>query len=370
MHGICDLAAVGAAELLAESCGSCGTYLYALAAGDALGRVHMCAISAAGHVGRVEELGCAQAVAAARGAVADADDPVRTVQVGDLMDIALALGALQDLHDLLFGHIFGIFAARDQELGDIADTDAHMSFNVADAFSADALCLAAGADHGAEGVILVEPMGEMFHTDRGRRGVNGLLYGNDVHADPGASGRHELGRQFQRLLGRQIEHSGNFRVFVGQCLVLNHVLAGSHDPLGHQILNVVVLIVAVLFQNTDPQQVIDDLLRFLLADAVAPGQLRCGETYAALLETEKEHDLTLCQKTVQDPEIHVVFVHAAGKLARDVVGDHPGQLHDQLFLDGIITAMILEGIVSFVSVYSRVNFFGHILTSLTGFTDS
>ena len=245
-----------------------------------------------------------------------------------------------------------------------------MSLNVADALSADALCLAAGADHGAEGVIFVEPVGEMFHTDGSRRGINGLFYGDDVHADPGASGRNELRGQFQRFLRSQIEHGGNFRILVGQRLVLDHVLAGPHDPFGHQILNVVVLIVAVLFQNTDPQKAVDDLLRFFLTDAVARSQLRGGETYTALLETEKEHDLTLSQKAVQDPEIHVVFVHAAGKFARDVVGDHPGQLHDQLFLDGIITVMIFEGIVSLVDMYSGVNFFGHILTSLTGFTDS
>ena len=94
MHGIFDLAAIGAAKFLAQFRGTGRTYLHALTAGDALGRVHVCAISAAGHIGRVEELGRAQAVAAARGAVADADDPVRTVQIGDLMDIALALGAL------------------------------------------------------------------------------------------------------------------------------------------------------------------------------------------------------------------------------------------------------------------------------------
>ena len=66
MHGIDHFAAICLAELLAQSRRAGGTYFHALAAGDAFGRVHMGAVCAAGHIGRIEELGCAQAVAAAR----------------------------------------------------------------------------------------------------------------------------------------------------------------------------------------------------------------------------------------------------------------------------------------------------------------
>ena len=66
VHGVFHLAAVRLAELLAEFCRAGGTYFHALAAGDALGRIHMGAICAAGHIGRIEELGGAQAIAAAR----------------------------------------------------------------------------------------------------------------------------------------------------------------------------------------------------------------------------------------------------------------------------------------------------------------
>ena len=80
------------------------------------------------------------------------------------MDIALALGAFQDLLDLLAGDILGVLAAGHKELRDIADADAHMAFDVADALAADALSLPACADHGAESIILVEPVGEMLHA--------------------------------------------------------------------------------------------------------------------------------------------------------------------------------------------------------------
>ena len=66
MHRVDNLAAVSLAELLAQLRCSCGTYFHALAACDTFGRVHMGAVCAAGHIGRIEELGCAQAVAAAR----------------------------------------------------------------------------------------------------------------------------------------------------------------------------------------------------------------------------------------------------------------------------------------------------------------
>ena len=66
VHRVNYLAAICLAELLAQSRRAGGTYFHTFAAGDALGCVNMGAVCAAGHIGRVEELGSAQAVAAAR----------------------------------------------------------------------------------------------------------------------------------------------------------------------------------------------------------------------------------------------------------------------------------------------------------------
>ena len=104
---------------------------------------------------------------------------------------------------------------------------------------------------------------------------------------------------------------------------------------------------------------IDDLLRLLLADVIAGRQLGGGKPHAALFKTEQESDLALGQKAVQDPEIHMVLMHPAGKFSGDVVRDHAGQLHHHLLLDGIITVVVLYGIVLFIDMNSRVYFFGH-----------
>ena len=120
-----------------------------------------------------------------------------------------------------------------------------------------------------------------------------------------------------------------------------------------------IFVVPVLLQNTDPQQVVDDLLRFLLADVIAFCKLSCSKTYTALFKAEHKGHFALGKKTVKDPEVHVVLVHGAGKLSGNVVGDHPGELHHHLFFDGIVAVMVLYGIVSFIDMYSRVYLFGH-----------
>ena len=249
------------------------------------------------------------------------------------MDITLALGALQDLLHLFAGDVFGVLAGSDEKLRYIAYADAHVALDIAYAFAADALSFAASAYHCTERVIFVEPVGEVLHADGGGRSVDGLFHRNDVHADPRASGRHELSSQFQRLLGSEVEHGRHFRMQVRERLVLDHIFAGTNDPFGHTVLDVMIFVVPVLLQNTDPQQVVDDLLRFLLADVIAFCKLSCSKTY--------------------------ILVHGAGKLTRNVVGDHPGELHHHLFLDGIVAVMVLYGIVSFIDMYSRVYLFGH-----------
>ena len=227
----------------------------------------MGAVGAAAHVGRIEQLGRAQAVAAAGRAVADADDAVRAVQIRDLVHVALALRALDDLHGLFPCDVVRVLAGFHEEFRDVAHADAHVAFDVAHAFAADALGLAARADHGAERVVFLQPVGQMFHGDGLRRAVDRLFHRDDVHADACAAGRDELRRQLQGLLGRQVEHRGDFRAFVGQGGVLHHVFAGTHDPLGDAVLDMMIRVVAVLLEDADPQQVVDDLLRFFFAHA-------------------------------------------------------------------------------------------------------
>ena len=352
--------AVGLAELLAQLGGAGGADLHALAAGHALFLVHVGPIGGPGHVGGVEELAGAKAVAAAGGAVADAHDAVGAVQVGDLVDVALALRPLDDLHGLLPGDVVGVLAGLHQELRDVAHADAHVALDVAHALAPDALGLAAGADHGAEGVVLLKPVGEMLHADALAGRVDGLLHGDHVHADAGPAGGHQLGRHFEGLLGGQVEHGGHLGMLVGQRLMLHHVFAGAHHPLGDAVLDVLVRIVPVLLHDADPDQMVDDLLGGLFGDAVLFGQPFGGPAHPALLEAQHEPDLVLGEEPIQDPEIHMVFLHAAGELPGDVVRDHEGQLLHQLGLLRVAAMVAVHGIVPLVHVDAGVHFFYHV----------
>ncbi len=91
------------AQLLAELCGARGADLDALAAGHALFLIDVRDVGAAGHVGSIEKLGGAQSVADAGCAVADGEYLILAVDIGYLVDIALILGALEYLHDLIIG---------------------------------------------------------------------------------------------------------------------------------------------------------------------------------------------------------------------------------------------------------------------------
>ena len=118
-------------------------------------------------------------------------------------------------------------------------------------------------------------------------------------------------------------------------------------------------VVAVLFNDADPDQMVNDLLGFFFAHGVALGQLFCGQTDAALLERKHEFDFFLGQKAIKDPEIHVVFLHFARQLARNGVCDEYGKLFDELCLFRVVAMMGVHRIVTFVDVDVGVDFFYH-----------
>ncbi len=180
-----------------------------------------------------------------------------------------------------------------------------------------------------------------------------------MHADARASRRHQLRRELQRLLRREVEHRCDFRVLIRERLVLDHVLAGSHDPFRDQVLDVPVLVVPVLLQDTDPQQVVDDLLGLPDREIVALRQFFRCETNAALLKAQHKADFLLGEHPVKDPEIHVVFLHASRQLARNIVRDHDRQLLHQLGLLRVLTVVPVHGIVQTVHVDHRVDFLYH-----------
>ena len=197
-----------AAELLAELGGTGRAHLNAATAGHALVLLDLGDIGRARQVGRVEQLRGAQGVAHVDVAVADGEDLVLAVDVGDLVHKAVVLGLAQDVVDLLAGHVMTA-VSLDHVVGHIAHGDAPVGGVVGAALTHHATARAAAA--GASGIltlVFVEPMLDMLNRHRGARGVNGLLDRNDVHADTGASGRHHRRSLGQRALGCLLKKLG------------------------------------------------------------------------------------------------------------------------------------------------------------------
>ena len=91
-----DFAAVFLAKLLPEADGAGGAIFHAAAAGDAVLRIDFGDVGGTGEVRGVEELGGAEGVADLRVAVADGDDLVFAVVIGNLMHVPVLFGFAAD----------------------------------------------------------------------------------------------------------------------------------------------------------------------------------------------------------------------------------------------------------------------------------
>ncbi len=149
--------------------------------------------------------------------------------------------------------------------------------------------------------------------------------------------------------------------------VFHHVLAGADDPLRDPVLDVLVRVVAVLLEDADPEQVVDDLLRLFLAHVISLREFLRRQAEAPLPEAEHEADFFLRKEPVEDPEIHVVFLHPARKLARYVIRDHDGELFHELRLLRIVLVMTRDRVVPLVHVDHRIHFFYHVFSPVRSF---
>ena len=256
--GILDGAVLGA-QLLAELGGACRTYLYALAAGDALFLVDMCAVCGGGHIGSIKKLRGAQGKAGAQSAVADGEDLILAVDIGYLVDIAVFLGALEDAHRLFIGDVAALAG-----LGAVScegtDCYAALLLQLAAALAHEAHRVSAGAVADAElTLVLLEPMGDMLDIDRLVGRGNGPLDGDDVHAYAVASGRHHRGNMGQGQIRHALEEFSDLRILLDLLQVHVHELRRSGNEDGQNILAAAVGGIVVILQNALERQVIHDL---------------------------------------------------------------------------------------------------------------
>ena len=279
-------ASLFATELLAQFGGAGRTHLNAATAGHALVLLDLGDIGRARQVGRVEQLRGAQGVAHVDVAVADGEDLVLAVDIGDLVHKAVVLGLAQNVVDLLARHIVAA-VGLDHVVGHIAHGDAPVGGVVGAALAHHATARAAAA--GAGGIftlVFVEPMLDMLNRHRGARGINGLLDRNDMHADAGASGRHHRRGLGQRPLGRLLKELGIDRMLLE--LTHTHIeeLGGTRYQHGQHPLLDALGIFPVVLEQTRVAHVVEHLLDLGLGHAGELGHLgqRIGTAHLHLAE--------------------------------------------------------------------------------------
>ncbi len=328
---ILHLGAVLPAKLLTELGCTDRTDLHALAAGNALLLLHVCAVRRAGEVRRVVQLGGTQGIADTGRTVADRDDLILTVNIGHLMHEAVALCALQNLQHLVVGNITP-GPSRDTEFRHVSDTDAVLARCLAVALAAHFLLPAAGAQSDGIFVVLVQPMGNMLDADGFALGLNGLLHRNDVHADAGAAQRNHGSHPLQRHLRHQVEEGCQVRMLLRQRLLHHHELGRAGNKDRHIVLALPVFILAVHLDHADPDQMVDHPLCLFHAHAVHLGQRLNAVRHARLFETQHEPCFFLRQHLIQCPVLRIVGLQRMPELHRIAVRNHLAEALDQCFL--------------------------------------
>jgi len=313
---------LGRAELLAELERVAGAGLHALAAGDALGLVHLGNVVGADRVARAVHQAHAQAEAGAGAAVADGRALARLFDVDHVVHEAVFLGALDNFERLLACDLLGA-AGADVVLGALAHLDAHVLIEVAAAVAdARARCAAGARGHG-EAVVLVQIVRDALKFVHAGNALERALDRDDAHeavavGDHGAHVRREVAGVF-------LERAADLRMRVEQLLLVDHHLedAGREDL--HVIRVLAERLVVRAAEDAVVHEVVEQRLHLLHGLADLPGQVGRG---ALLAQASRDGDIRFL--VGQDACHAVVFGRVFVDPGRDA-GDAPNdlrQLHD------------------------------------------
>ena len=307
----------GGAELLAQTQSVGGTDLDALGAGHALGLVHLGDEVGADGVAGTEHQAHAQAEAGAGAAVADRGAVTGLLDVGDVVHEAVLLGAVDDLQGLFPGDLAGT-AGADVMLRALAHLHAHLLGQVAAAVVDGGAGGAAGAGRDAEGVILIEIVGQLLIVADAGDVLDGALHGDDAHQAVAVG--QQRGHGGHTDAGVLLKSAAHLGMGVQQLLVVDQHLhdAGGKDL--HEVLVHTGLRVPGAAEDADPGQVLGDLLHLVHALSDLLGQVFGG---AALAQAGRDGHVGLIvgQDAGQGVVLRGVLVdlvHNTGQAADDM----------------------------------------------------
>ena len=301
-------------QLLSQFRCACGTIFHTTAAGHAVLLCHTGTIGRAGHIGGIKQLGGTQAVADTDGAVADGKNLFLSVNIGDLMDIAVILRPLQDFHDFLIIDI-AAFPCLHEIIGHVADADAQVILQIAGSLSPHTLLAAAGT--GAYRIfilVFVQPVGNMFDIGRLLPGGNGFFHRDDMHADTRPAVRHHRSHLFQRQPGHLFKEIRQLRMLLHLLCIHHHKFRTAGHKHGKHILLMTIFILPVVFDQADNAHLLKKLFRTLHA-LFAPLRNPLGRSRNPHLHSQSDLRHLIRYHTSQPP----VFRIRCGYLNSDPV---------------------------------------------------
>ena len=217
--GIGDGAGLGA-QLLPQAHRPCRAIFHAPAAGHAVFRSHLRHVGGAGHVRSIKQLAGAQGVAHVDVAIADGEDLVFPVDVGDLVDKAVVLGLFQDVQDLLIGDVPAALVGFHHVVRHVPHGDAPALRVVAAALAHAGPGHAAGAGGGRVlARVFLQPVADMLDIRGLVFGFDGLFHRDHMHTDARAARGHHGGDVLQGQEGHPLEKGGDLGFFVDLLLV-------------------------------------------------------------------------------------------------------------------------------------------------------
>ena len=266
MLGILYLLAVLGAQFLTQLHSTGRADLHALAAGNAVVLFHPCHIGASGQVGGVEQLGGTQSIADIDVAVADGEDFVCTVNVGDLMDEAVFLALAEDFQSLFLGDVAATLTGFHHVISHVAHGNTPAFGVIGTAFIEGQTGFAAGAGRcGVLALILIQPVGDMFHRNGLVLGFDGLFHRDHVHADASASGRYHGGDLLQRQTTHPLEETTHFGIFLQDGVIHVGKFRTAGNEHGQDPLLGAGGILPVVLQNAHKGHIAQNLFQFFLA---------------------------------------------------------------------------------------------------------
>ena len=333
--GIDDGTILGA-KLLTQLHRTGRAVFHAAAAGYTVFRFHLGNISAAAHVGGVEQLGGSQSVAHVDITVADCENLLLTVNVGDLVDEAVFLCLAEDFQGFFVADVAAPVGFH-HIVRHIANGNAPIFKAVAAAFLQLFPGHPAGAGRGGKFVVFFQPVGDMLNVNGCIFRFNGFFYRNDMHTDSCASGRHHGGNPLQRQEGHSLKEGSNFRMLVN--LGFAHVekfTAAGNKPAQHIALFMVgilpIQVFPVVFQKTDVGHLFKQRFQFFCRYAGHFHQLlQCFWLSHLHFQGHIRHFVGY--QTCQSP-VFRIFTGDTFDFSRNPVGDFSAQ-GDDLFPGGM-----------------------------------